>query len=172
MNFGYFGLRDSTLSADYPTTALLNMQIFQEEGGGPVDGDIAFTPAFIAHILDVVGPITVSGYNEVITPQNLADKLHYYQQNPTAINLQILKTGTHNASTRKSFTNLLGKLLLDKVRHLKVNQLMAAVQGSRQDLPHRDLGIFFTNPPSLSGRAPARQRCPRTAFNELGTAFS
>ena len=146
MNFGYFGLRDSNLSADYPTTALLNMQIFQEEGGGPVDGDIAFTPAFISHILDVVGPITVSEYNEVITPQNLADKLHYYQQNPTAINLQILKTGTHNASTRKSFTNLLGKLLLDKVRHLKVNQLMAVVQYAVKDIQSRDLEIYFTNP--------------------------
>ncbi len=131
MNFGYFGLRDSNLSADYPTTALLNMQIFQEEGGGPVDGDIAFTPAFISHILDVVGPITVSEYNEVIT---------------TAINLQILKTGTHNASTRKSFTNLLGKLLLDKVRHLKVNQLMAVVQYAVKDIQSRDLEIYFTNP--------------------------
>jgi len=146
MNFGYFGLRDSNLSADYPTTALLNMQIFQEEGGGPVDGDIAFTPAFIAHILDVVGPITVTDYNEVITPRNLANKLHYYQQNPTAIYLQIQKTHTHNAATRKSFTNLLGKLLLDKVRHLKVNQLMAVVQYAVKDIQSRDLEIYFTNP--------------------------
>ncbi len=146
MNFGYFGLRDSNLSGDYPTTARLSMQIFQDEGGGPVDGDISFTPAFISHILDVVGPIRVAEYNETITSTNLADKLHYYQQNPQAIAIQRQKSGTNNAATRKTFTNLLGKLLLDKVRHLTVQQLMRIVQYAIEDLQSRDLEIYFTNP--------------------------
>ncbi len=67
MNFGNWGLRDSNLSGDYPTTAQINMQVFQEQGGGPVDGVIDFTPAFIGHIIDVTGPIHVTEYNETIT---------------------------------------------------------------------------------------------------------
>src|SRR5207245_4799903 len=66
MNFGNWGIRDSNLSSDFPTTARMTMQLFQDEGGGPVDGDIAFTPALIAHILDVVAQINVPAYNETL----------------------------------------------------------------------------------------------------------
>lgn len=146
MTFGFWGLRDANLSGDYPTSARLAMQVFQEEGGGPVDGDISFTPVLIEHILDVIGPIKVPGYNEVITAQNLEDKLHYYQQNYSAIQIQRQKTGTNNAATRKTFTNLLGKILLDRVRHLQVKQLMAVAQLAVKDIQSRDLEIYFTNP--------------------------
>jgi hypothetical protein len=146
MTFGFWGLRDANLSGDYPTSARLSMQVFQEEGGGPVDGDIALTPTVIAHILNVIGPIQVPQYTETITAQNLEDKLHYYQQNYSAIAIQRQKTGTNNASTRKSFTNLLGKLLLDKVRHLQIKQLVKVMQNAVKDIQSRDLEIYFTNP--------------------------
>jgi hypothetical protein len=146
MKFGFWGLRDSNLSGDYPTTARLGIQVFQEEGGGPVDGDIALTPTVIAHVLNVIGPIKVPQYNETITAQNLEDKLHYYQQDFGAIALERQKTGTHNASTRKAFTSLLGTLLLDKVRHLPVTQLVKIMQNAVKDIQSRDLEIYFANP--------------------------
>jgi hypothetical protein len=146
MKFGYWGLRDANLSGDFPTTAKLAMQVFEEEGGGPVDGNIALTPTVIAHILNVIGPIKVTEYNETITAQNLEDKLHYYQQNSSAIAIQRQKTGTNNASTRKSFTNLLGKLLLDKIRHLQVKQLVKIMQNAVKDIQSRDLEIYLANP--------------------------
>ncbi len=146
MNFGNWGLRDSNLSGDFPTTAQLAMQVYQDEGGGPVDGDISFTPVVISHILSVIGPIKVPEYNETITAQNLEDRLHYYQQDPVAIALQQQKTGTHNAATRKAFTTLLGKLLLDKVRHLPIPTLLKIAQNATKDIQSRDLEIYFTNP--------------------------
>jgi uncharacterized protein DUF4012 len=146
MKFGFWGLRDANLSGDYPTSARLAMQVFQEEGGGPVDGDIALTPRVIAHILNVIGPIKVPQYNETITAQNLEGKLHYYQQDFGAIALERQKTGTYNASTRKAFTSLLGKLLLDKVRHLQVKQLVMIIQNAVKDIQSRDLEIYFANP--------------------------
>lgn len=146
MNFGNWGLRDSNLSGDFPTTAQLAMGVFQDEGGGPVDGDIAFTPVVIEHILDVIGPVQVPEYNETITAQNLEDKLHYYQQNFSAIAVQQQKTGTHNAATRKAFTTLLGKILLQKVEHLPVKTLLKIAQNATKDIQSRDLEIYFTNP--------------------------
>ena len=146
MKFGYFGLRDANLSGDFPTTAKLAMQVFQEEGGGPVDGNIALTPAVIAHVLNVIGPIKVPQYNETITAQNLEDKLHYYQQDFGAIRLQRQITGTNNAATRKAFTSLLGHLLLDKVRHEPVKVLVKIMQNAVKDIQSRDLEIYFTNP--------------------------
>ncbi len=146
MNFGNWGLRDANLSGDFPTTAKLAMEVFQEEGGGPVDGNIALTPTVIAHVLNVIGPIKVPQYNETITAQNLEDKLHYYQQDFGAIRLQRQITGTNNAATRKAFTSLLGHLLLDKVRHLQVKQLVKIMQNAVKDIQSRDLEIYFTNP--------------------------
>jgi hypothetical protein len=146
MKFGFWGLRDSNLSGDYPTTARLSMQVFQEEGGGPVDGDISLTPTVIAHVLNVIGPIKVPQYNETITAQNLEDKLHYYQQDFGAIALQRQITGTHNAATRKAFTALLGKLLLDKLKHQPVKQLLQIMQNAVKDIQSRDLEIYFTDP--------------------------
>jgi hypothetical protein len=146
MNFGSWGLRDANLSGDFPTTAKLAMQVFQEEGGGPVDGNIALTPTVIAHVLDVIGPIKVPQYNETITAQNLEDKLHYYQQDFGAIAIERQKTGTSNAATRKAFTSLLGRLLLDKLRHEPVKVLVKIMQNAVKDIQSRDLEIYFNNP--------------------------
>jgi len=146
MNFGNFGLRDANLSGDFPTTARLAMQVFQEEGGGPVDGDIALTPVVISHILDVTGPINVSLYGEVITAKNLEDKLHYYQQNYAAIAIEQQKTHNYGHEARKSFTSLVGQLLLDKVRHLPVSKLITIARNAVKDIQSRDLEIYFNNP--------------------------
>jgi len=146
MNFGNWGIRDSNLSGDFPTTARMTMQLFQDEGGGPVDGDIAFTPSLIGHILDVTGPIKVPGYNETITSKNLEERLHYYQQDYSAIAREKQISGNYSKSGRKAFTSTLGKILLDRVRHLPVKQLMEVVKGAIKDIQSHDLQIYFTNP--------------------------
>ena len=146
MNFGNWGLRDSNLSGDYPTTARMSMQVFQDEGGGPVDGDISFTPTFIGHILDVTGPIHVAEYNETITSKNLEDRLHYYQQDYSAIAIEHQKSNDSSHAARKAFTSLVGKMLLDKVRHLPTKQLLAIIKGAVKDIQSHDLEIYFANP--------------------------
>jgi hypothetical protein len=146
MNFGNWGLRDSNLSGDYPTTAQLNMRVFQEEGGGPIDGDIAFTTTFIGHIIDMTGPIKVQEYGETITSKNLEERLHYYQQDFSAIAVERQKTGDTGHAVRKAFTALLGKLLLDRVRHLPVKKLVDIAKGAVKDIESRDLEIYFANP--------------------------
>jgi hypothetical protein len=146
MTFPNWGLRDSNLSGDFPTTARLAMQVFQDEGGGPVDGDIAFTPRMIGHIIDVTGPIKMPGFNETITSKNLEERIHYYQQDFSAIAREKQITGNYSYGGRKAFTSILGRLLLDRVRHLPLSKLMEVVKGAIKDLQSRDLEIYFTNP--------------------------
>jgi hypothetical protein len=146
MNFGNWGLRDSNLSGDYPTAARMSMRVFEEEGGGPVDGDISFTPTFIGHILDVTGPIYVADYKETITAQNLEERLHYYQQDYSAIAIQQQKTNDTSHSVRKTFTTLVGKLLLDRVRYLPTSKLVAILKNAVKDIQSRDLETYFANP--------------------------
>jgi hypothetical protein len=144
--FPNFGLRDANLSGDFPTTAHIVMQVFQDEGGGPVDGDIAFTPAMIGHIIDITGPIKVPEYNETITSKNLEEKLHYYQQDFSAIAREKQISGDYSHAGRKAFTSALSQLLLDRVRHLPMSKLMAVVKSAMKDLQSRDLEIYFTDP--------------------------
>lgn len=146
IDFGNFGVRDANLSADYPTNARFIIQLFQAEGGGPVDGDIQFTPVLIEQLLQMTGPLQVKEYNETITAQNLEDKLHAYQQNYTLIGKQQQITGTDTHSTRKAFTSLVGSLLLARAKSLKMNQLLQFGKIVLKDLQTRDLQIYFTNP--------------------------
>ena len=146
MNLGNWGIRDSNLSGDFPTTARMTMQLYQDEGGPPVDGDIAFTPALIELILNVTGSIKVPGYNETITSKNLEDRLHYYQQDQAAISREKQISGNYTHTGRKAFTSTLGKMLLDRVRHLPVSQLINIFKGAVKDIQSRDLEIYFNNP--------------------------
>ncbi len=146
MNFGNWGVRDSNLSGDFPTTARMTMQLYSDEGGGPVDGDIAFTPTLIAHILNVIGPIKVPGYNETITAQNLEERLHYYQQDQSAIAREKQISGNYTHAGRKAFTSTLGKIVLDTVRHAPVKEILAIAKNAIKDIQSRDLEIYFSNP--------------------------
>ncbi len=145
MNFGNFGVRDSNVSADFPTTARLTMQLFSDEGGGPLDGDIAFTPVLIGNILDIIGPIKVPGYNETITSKNLEERLHYYQQDFSAIAREKQISGDYTHTGRKAFTSTLAKMLLGRVRHLKPAQLLAVMKSAIKSIESRDLEIYFAN---------------------------
>ncbi len=146
MDFGNWGVRDSNLSGDFPTTARMTMQVFEQEGGGPVDGDIALTPAVIAHVMYATGPVKVPGYNVTVTPQNLAYWIHYYQQNPIAISQEKQISGNYSHSGRKAFTGELGKLVLDRVRHLSPSKLMGVFKQALKDIQSRDLEIYFNDP--------------------------
>lgn len=145
--FANWGMRDSNVSADFPTSAQMALQLYQQEVGTQADGVISFTPVIIEHILAVIGPITVPGYNVTVTPQNLEDLLHYYQLDNGGILKQIYQQpNDQETSTRKRFTNTLASLLMSKVRSAPPNELLAMANQVFSDLQTKDLQIYFTDP--------------------------
>src|SRR5260370_7118746 len=145
--FANWGLRDSNVSADFPTSAQIAIAQYELEVGHHIDGVILFTPFLIEHILQVIGPIYISGYNDTITAQNLEDRLHYYQQDNAGIAKQIVtQPGVTTTSDRKRFTSLLAHLVMDKVRHAPPDEIIAIVREMLHDLKTRDLQVYFTNP--------------------------
>jgi hypothetical protein len=145
--FGNFGLRDSNLSADFPTDAQEAIDLFAQEGGGQVDGVISFTPIPIEHILSITGPIFVPGYNETITAQNLEDRIHYYQQDPAGIAKEKqISAGNTGITARKRFTALVDTLLQERVRQLPVNQLMLVAKSVLADMRSKDIEIYLSDP--------------------------
>lgn len=145
--FANWGLRDSNVSADFPTAARLAINLYQQETGNHVDGIISFTPVLVEHILSVIGSVQVPGYNVTVTAQNLEDLLHYYQLNNSGILKQVINQPNNNlTSTRKRFTNYLTTLVMDKVRSAQPNQLLALAHQVLYDLQSKDLQAYFTDP--------------------------
>ena len=145
--FANWGLRDSNLSADFPTSAQIAIDRYKNEVHHAVDGVILFTPFLIEHILEVIGPISVPGYNDTITARNLEERLHYYQQDSEGLAKQVIyQPGDKNTSSRKRFTALLAQLLMDKVRHAPPDEIIAIGRQMLHDLKTKDLQIYMTNP--------------------------
>jgi hypothetical protein len=145
--FWNWGLRDANLSPDFPTTARLVMQVYHDESGASVDGVIQITPVVIEHLLHLTGPISVPQFGETITAQNLEDKLHYYQLNPAGKAKDArLAAADHSTSQRKLFTQLVGRLLQDRIRHLPPSDLGPVVKQLFADLRAKDIQVYVANP--------------------------
>lgn len=150
--FANWGLRDSNLSADFPTSAQFAITQYQRDVGQRVDGVILFTPFLIARILQVLGPITLPAYNETITAQNLEARLHYYQLDNEGIHKEeiiehIPDTPDGSALARKRFTALLAHTLIDRVRHASPTELLELGQQALSDLKTKDIQIYVQNTP-------------------------
>ncbi len=144
--FANWGLRDSNLSADFPTSAKIAINEYNREVHRQVDGVILFTPFLIEHVLQVTGPISIPSYNETITAQNLESRLHYYQLDNAGIAKQIsISSGDKSTSDRKQFTSLVAHTLMDTVRHASPTTLLALGKQMLSDLKTKDLQVYLTN---------------------------
>ncbi len=144
--FANWGLRDSNLSADFPTSAQTAINEYNREVHRQVDGVILFTPFLIEHVLQVTGPIRIPAYNETITAQNLEARLHYYQLDNAGIAKQIsVSSGDKSTSERKQFTSLVAHTLMDTVRHASPTTLLALGKQMLSDLKTKDLQVYLTN---------------------------
>jgi hypothetical protein len=145
--FANWGLRDSNLSADFPTSAQIAMNLYKHEVGHPVDGAILFTPILIEHILNVIGPLQIPAYHETITAQNLEERLHYYQLDNAGIRKEeIVQHVSDPAAARKLFTSLVSQTLLNQVRHAPPDELLAIAREMLHDLKTKDIQVYVNNP--------------------------
>jgi hypothetical protein len=72
-----FGFRDANWWIDFPTSAKAMLGFWQQYGQKPVDGIIAIDVITVRDLLEVFGPVTVPGYRETFTAQNLLGRLLY-----------------------------------------------------------------------------------------------
>ncbi len=138
----HFGLRDSNLDPDLPTSATLMAQMFRADGGPAVDGIILLTPNFIADLLKGIGPLSVPQFHETITAANLKDKLHYYHQNPQIGEQLGISATALGTSVFKVFDVLLSKALTAKLSGLTMKQLLALGPSLQQGLAQKDVQFY------------------------------
>ncbi len=141
-----WGLRDSNLSADFPTSARLAIDTYKYEFQHSVDGVIVFSPFLISRVIAATGPIYVPGYNETITAANFESKLHYYQLDNVGIRKEELIEHVYDPdAARKLFTGRVTKLLMDKVKHAQVSDLIGIAHEMLHALKTRDLQVYVAN---------------------------
>jgi len=140
-----FGMRDANLDPDFPTSAGLITQLYQQESGHRVEGVVAVTPAIVESVLRVIGPITVPGFNVRVTADNLRSKLHYYHQNAQiaqSLGISPTKLGT---SIFKVFDVLLAQALSAKLGQMTTDQQLALGKSLLQQFATKDIQVFFNN---------------------------
>lgn len=140
-----WSLRDSNLDADFPTVARNAELNYAREGGNvPVQGVIAITPALIQRALEITGPIAVPEYQETVTPQNLIDRIHYYQLSGLG-GPDYIPSPDGYSSLRKRFTALLADHFLESVRRLSPSALPRFFQLLLQSVRSKDIQIYFNS---------------------------
>lgn len=146
-----WGLRDSNLSADFPTSAQLAINRYAFEFGHKVDGVVLFSPFLIARILQTTGPIVLPQYHETITALNFEARLHYYQLDNTGIRKEeliehVTDTPDAAAKARKLFTARVSQALQDILRHAQPNELVGIAHEMLHALRTKDLQVYVSNP--------------------------
>jgi hypothetical protein len=142
-----WGLRDSNLSADFPTSAQIIMRQYHFEFKHQLDGIMMFTPFAIEHILQITGPIKLTAYHETITAQNLEQRLHYYQLDNAGIRREEIVSHVEDPQeARKLFTGQLASLLISQVTHAPPSELAAIAREMFFDLQTKDVEIYLANP--------------------------
>ncbi len=134
------GLRDSNLSPDFPQNAQLAERIYQQESGQSVNGVVAITPACIAQLLELTGPVAVPGYPVTVTSQNLVQTIHHYQ---FQTNAQGVPSSDGVSSTRKHFTAVLGETVFARLRTLPAGQYSALLTMAQANLKSKDLQLYL-----------------------------
>ena len=143
-----WGLRDSNLDADFPTSARNGEMLYKQEGGTfPLSGVIAITPVLIQQVLTLTGPVAVPEYHEQVTAQNLIERIHYYQliEVPQGGNLPL---ADQYLSQRKHFTALLGQYVFARIRSLPGSQLAKLVGILVNCLHTKDVQLYFNAAPT------------------------
>jgi hypothetical protein len=71
-------LANVNATADFSAAGRLAAKLWRRGGERPVDGVISITPAVMARIVGVLGPVAVPGFGETVTGKNLLARVDYH----------------------------------------------------------------------------------------------
>lgn len=138
--FPGFGLRDSNLSPDFPTTARLGINLLAKEGGPHVQGVIALNVVAMERVLAVMGPVEVPGYHVSATAQNL--ELLIREKTET--------TYLNNPVLHEKFTAELGQAFMARVHTLRASQYADVAKALLASLHTKDIQVYLSDPAAES----------------------
>ncbi len=142
---GRFGVRDSNLNPDFPTSAGLAANLYQVESKTPVDGVIALTPDVVESILRALGSVVVKPFNVTVTADNLRSLIHYYHQNPQIGQQLGVSPSALGTTANKVFDVLASQAIFAKLGSMTPQQEGTLGKMLLGDLKTKDIQIFVSN---------------------------
>jgi sortase (surface protein transpeptidase) len=136
MGAGYWHLREANWAPDFPSTAQQAQYFFRLHSDEPLEGVIALDQDFVAQLLTVVGSISIPGFDEVVTAENVRERLDY----------QVHVVSGDTEALRKAVVSALFPLLAERLSTLPRERLGDLVVAMNRALAEQDLLIWVDDP--------------------------
>jgi hypothetical protein len=133
-------IQDANWWADSPRSAQVIMQMYAELVRPPVAGVIAVQPPAVADLLRVTGPLAIDVDGEVrtITPDNMYAEIERQRR--------LRRTGAREATTHKEVLELIGTLILDRLKQGDRDDLRETIELMTEAAERRDIQFFSAHP--------------------------
>lgn len=128
-----WGMRDAAWFIDFATSARKVMEFYRRGGGAAIDGVIAIRPKMIADILEIIGPISLPGYDMVLTADNFLPTIQ-------------LEVESKKTPEPKKVIMDLAPVLMQRIASLPSPEWLKVVQIISIDLIDHDAMMYFDDP--------------------------
>lgn len=126
-------LRDSNWFVDFSVSARKAAQFFEKEGGPTVDGVLLVTPAVIQEWLRLTGPVSVPGYETVVSADNFFE----------VVQREVTYEYDRELNRPKQFLADLTPLLLRRLFEADGEEALRMLGGLTKSLAQKDLLVYF-----------------------------
>jgi Protein of unknown function (DUF4012) len=128
-----WALSDANWDANFPTSAATVSRFYTEVTGRAIDGVISVDPVALSYLLQVIGPVQVPPYPQVITASNTLLEINYITNN------------ARPGDPGKVFLPPFAKLLFDRLLSPANGQLSALVSALGRGVQEKHVVLYFTD---------------------------
>jgi len=140
-------LRDANWSPDFPTTAQVAAQIYEQDQGVAVDGVIAIDQQAVRLVVGALGPFRLEGYEESVTADNVVQLTRQYWASPVgAESLEEAPMGDW-WSHRKDFMEALLKATITRLEGgFATAEAVELAKAIQRGMEERHIFIWLNDP--------------------------
>ncbi len=140
VSFTHFAFRDSNWWIDFPTSAKVMSQFWQNLKQPRIDGIVAIDIPVIRDLLKIYGPITVPESSLPLTSDNVLEQLTY------VIEYENGGPGTNQTLKKKAAVISFAAKLLREITHLSNDQFLPTMSALATSTNEKHVQLSFTDP--------------------------
>jgi hypothetical protein len=132
---GRWEFQDANWFADFPTSARMMLDFYEDAGGPTVDGVIAVNATYVEDLIGVLGPVKMDDYDRTINEEN------FLLEAQKIVELEYDK----QENKPKAFIGDLASILLERVMDANTEDFMGLLSHANTGLRTKDIQIYFTD---------------------------
>lgn len=131
----FLHIRNANWFPEFPKSASQIEELFFKLDGRTYDGVLAVDLYFVENILEVVGPVYLTAYNEEITSENIYERAQFHSE----FNYE------EGSEQKRAFLTVLGGKILERFFSLEQKELLALGGGVQKSLNEKHLLVHIPN---------------------------